>query len=161
MNSGRTQDLRIEAVNFKSENDEIFNFYPEEELESSVAFDKPLNFLYEPNAAILKAGAFRLFANRFNLKKLHPNSHLYTSSILNSDVPGRRFRIKKFEPFKGGKQFKGLNKANISTRNFRITTEDLRNRLGLKEGGSEFLYFTTDINENPIVIFTEKADKQS
>ena len=106
----------------------------------------PLSYLYEPNAALLKAGAFRSVAHIYNMEKLHPSSHLYTSDKLIPGFPGRRFRIEACCGF-SKKELKqclaGTPKANLSIRNFPSSVAELRKRLHLAEGGDTFLFATT------------------
>ena len=102
-------------------------------------------YLYEPGAALLKAGPYRLLAARYGLKKLHPNSHLYTSDSP-VDFPGRRFRVEGVSGF--GKMelkelLRGVDKANLTVRNFPASVADLRKKLKLKEGGDVYLFATT------------------
>lgn len=103
-------------------------------------------YLYEPNAAILKAGAFRLLAQSYSVEKLHVNSHLYTSSMFVPHFPGRRFRVEAVSGF-GKKELKGflegMDKANITVRNFPLSVAELRKRLKLKEGGEDYIFATT------------------
>ena len=102
-------------------------------------------YLYEPGAALLKAGPYRLLADRYHVKKLHPNSHLYTSDEP-VEFPGRRFKIIGVSSFgkKGLKSFlKDLDKANLTVRNFPSTVVELRKKLKLKEGGETYLFATT------------------
>lgn len=103
-------------------------------------------YLYEPNASILKAGAFKSIALRLHVAKLHPSSHLYTSDRLAGDFPGRVFRVEEVIPFHG-KNVKNLGRmlpqANLTVRNFPLSAEELRKRLKLKEGGDTYLFATT------------------
>lgn len=105
-----------------------------------------LNYLYEPNASIMKAGAFKSTATRFHLYKLAVSSHLYTSDTLLIDFPGRIFEIRSVTPFQS-KTAKTLStlypKANITVRNFPLTVDELRKRTGIKEGGDIYLFATT------------------
>ena len=103
-------------------------------------------YLYEPNAALMKAGAFRCLTEAYGIEKLHPSSHLYTSSRLIPDFPGRTFRIEGWCGW-GKKEAKallnGLKQANLSIRNFPGTVSELRKRLRLAEGGDTYLFATT------------------
>lgn len=103
-------------------------------------------YLYEPNASILKAGAYKVLTEAFPIQKLHPNSHLYTSNEYLPDFPGRRFKIETVCGF-GKKELKtllqNLEKANLTVRNFPTSVADLRKRLKLKEGGEDYLFATT------------------
>lgn len=117
-------------------------------------------YLYEPNAAILKAGAFRSLTQAYPVKKLHVNSHLYTSATLVPDFPGRRFRVETVSGFgkKELKEFlKGMDKANITIRNFPLSVAELRKRLKLKEGGGEYIFATTLSNEQKVLIKGKKC----
>lgn len=102
-------------------------------------------FLYEPGVALLKAGPYRLLSERYGVRKLHPNSHLYTSDTY-VDFPGRRFRVEGFTGF-GKNELKsflqGVCKANLTVRNFPATVVELRKKLKLKEGGDTYLFATT------------------
>lgn len=118
------------------------------------------NYLYEPNAAILKAGAFRSLTQSFPVEKLHVNSHLYTSLTLISDFPGRRFQVEAVVGFgkKELKEFlKGMDKANITIRNFPLSVAELRKRLKLKEGGEDYIFATTLWNERKVLIKGKKC----
>lgn len=117
------------------------------------------NYLYEPGAALLKAGPYRLLATRYGVEKLHPNSHLYTSSGL-VDFPGRRFRVTAVSGF-GKKDLKvlleGVEKANLTVRNFPSSVAELRKKLKLKEGGGTYLFATTLASGEKVLIRGEKV----
>lgn len=153
-----TGEIEVKTVNINKESNSRFNFYLNEELKTVENLSEPLNYLYEPNSAILKAGAFKILAKNLNLKKLHKHSHLYTSkSLLN--FPGRRFKIEHVLPY-NKKQFKRelkIENANVTTRNFPETVYQIRKKLSIKDGGSNYLFFTTDLNNNKIIIATKKA----
>src|SRR5699024_2971570 len=99
------------------------------------------SYLYEPNASVLKAGAFRSLSSLYKVEKLHPNSHLYTSDHFLPDFPGRKFRITSSCGF-GKKEVKEMlaaeKKANLTVRNFPATVAELRKRLKLAEGGGTY-----------------------
>lgn len=117
------------------------------------------NYLYEPGAALLKAGPYRLLATRYGVEKLHPNSHLYTSSGL-VDFPGRRFRVTAVSGF-GKKDLKvlleGVEKANLTVRNFPSSVAELRKKLKLKEGGDTYLFAATLASGEKVLIRGEKV----
>lgn len=118
------------------------------------SYSEALNYLYEPNAALMKLGKFHQLAKVFQLKKLHPNSHLFTSQKLVEDFPGRRFIIEKVEDFKPKvlrKEWKG-KKMNIATRNFPFMAKDLMTMLKVKDGGDHYVFFTTDIHSRKKMI---------
>ena len=116
-------------------------------------------YLYEPNASILKAGAYRSLTQNYPIKKLHVSSHLYTSYHFIEDFPGRRFRVEAVSGF-GKKELKsflqGMEKANLTIRNFPSSVADLRKRLKLKEGGEDYLFATTLADESKVMIKCRK-----
>ena len=116
-------------------------------------------FLYEPNAAVLKAGAFRSIGTAFELLKLHPHSHLYTADVLRTDFPGRVFRVRAVEKADGAALKVHLGpeaRAHVTTRNFPDTVADFRRRTGIREGGEVYLFATTDLRGRPVVLVCEK-----
>ncbi|MDB4134509.1 class I SAM-dependent methyltransferase [Flavobacteriaceae bacterium] len=115
-----------------------------------------LNYLYEPNSMILKSGAFSLICDRYDVKKLSSNSHLYTSKKL-IDFPGRVFEVKSVVNY-SKKNLKDLNisKANITTRNFPIDVKDIRKKSKILDGGDNYLFFTTNHLNDQIIIKTKK-----
>lgn len=141
---------------------ESFVFTREEEENANCHFaDKPLSFLFEPNASVLKAGAFKSVACRYNLQKLHPNSHLYTSDIFQSEFSGRKFKVIDTFSFQK-KDIKRLTasveKANITVRNFPMSVADLRKRLKISEGGNDYLFATTLKDNSKVLILCKKLD---
>lgn len=133
---------------------EAFSFYPEEESAAESSFSQPLKYLYEPNAAILKSGAFKLAGSRFGLQKLHRHTHLYTSEKL-LDYPGRRFEIKQVLPYKPGKL--PFVKANVSCRNFPESVARVRKRNKIRAGGEQYLFFVRSADESLQVVETCKV----
>ncbi len=144
------------AVNIKNGKNDIFKFLMEEETSQKLDFDLPKTFLYEPNSAILKSGAFKTIGYRYGLKKLHQHSHLYTSNEL-KDFPGRRFRITSDIIYSRNalKDLKG-KKANITTRNFPISVEELRKKHKIRDGGTDYLFFTKTMDGKKRVLFCER-----
>lgn len=120
-------------------------------------FDLPKKYLYEPNSAVMKMGHFDLISSRFNVAKLHPNSHLYTSSEL-IDFPGRCFEIQSYFSYnkENLKQKLFNQKMNVTTRNFPETVENIRKKWKLKDGGNQYGFFTTDLNNQKIVVLCTK-----
>ncbi|MDG1270522.1 MAG: class I SAM-dependent methyltransferase, partial [Ulvibacter sp.] len=124
---------------------------------AQINLSTPLKYLYEPNAAIMKSGAFNHMCDAFKLLKLHKHSHLYTSQDL-VDFPGRRFKIEKVLPY-SKKQMRhsiDFDKANISTRNFPETVAKLQEKWKLQQGGDRYLFFTTIENDKKIVLICSK-----
>lgn len=148
--------IEIKTVNIKHNYTETFDFILEDEKSVEVTYSEPLNFLYEPNSAVLKSGGFHVIAKKFNLKKLQIHSHLYTSKLLQS-FPGRRFKILQILPY-NKKVFKKLNikKANITTRNFPESVETLRKKFKISDGGNHYIFFTINCKNEKIIILTLK-----
>ena len=117
-------------------------------------------YLYEPNASILKAGAYRSLTQAYPVEKLHASSHLYTSAHFIEDFPGRRFKVEAVSGF-GKKELKefmqGMEKANLTIRNFPSSVAELRKRLKLKEGGEDYLFATTLADESKVLIKCRKV----
>lgn len=149
--------ISIETVNIKRDAIERFGFKLEEKHLTKTTYSIPLTYLYEPNTAILKSGGFNQVSLQLNVNKLHQHSHLYTSDNL-IDFPGRCFIIQKIAPY-NKKEIKKLNikKANLTTRNFPQTVQQLREKFKIQDGGNDYLFFTTDANGNKIVIHCQKA----
>ena len=134
--------------------DQAFVFTREEEQNCPFTFHlSPINFLYEPNAAILKAGAYKLVAERFGLTKLDVNTHLYVSESLVADFPGRVWRIKPTPALPKGKE---LNQANILVRNYPLTPEQLKKKLRLRDGGTDFV-IGCRVNGKPTLFLAERV----
>ena len=121
-----------------------FSFSLSEESEAESVFGEAENYLIEPLSAILKAGAFKSFGQRFGLKKLEKNSHLYTSESFPKEIPGRVFEVlSEIQPKKEiVKKLFPSGKVNVITRNYATGSEELKKKLGLKDGGEDFLIGT-------------------
>lgn len=150
--------ISIETINLKNVANEYFEFTLEDEKLTEAKYNIPLTYLYEPNAAILKSGGFHSVSEKLGLFKLHKHSHLYTSDQFIEQFPGRQFKIESVLPY-NKKEIKKLNlqKANITTRNFPETVKQLRKKFSIKDGGNSYLFFTTNKDDNKIVIATKKA----
>ncbi|WP_438978111.1 class I SAM-dependent methyltransferase [Polaribacter sp.] len=150
------ESTNIIAVNIgKSKTDEFSFEYKSKETSN---FSEPLSYLYEPNSAILKSGGFHQISNKYNVHKLEENSHLYTSESF-IDFPGRAFKIVdilSYDKKKLKKRF-SKSKANITTRNFPKTVAQIRKEINIKDGGTNYLFFTTTINKNLKVIICQKC----
>ena len=118
-------------------------------------------WLYEPNAALLKAGCFKLPAKRYHLQKLHPNSQLYTSDVLRTDFPGRVFEVVETLGFSKQelKRLSSLGRANVAVRNFPSSVEELRRRLHLSDGGDDYIFATTTKSGQKILVRCQKVQK--
>jgi len=134
----------IHAVDLQSGGPREFSFTYEEEESSESIFGEVKKYLIEPYSPILKAGAFRSFGKRFGLKKLHPNSHVYTCEDLPDEIPGRIFELIQEinNPKKELKQLFPTGKVNVITRNYALSTDELKKKYKLKDGGDKFLIGT-------------------
>ena len=119
---------------------ETFDFTLAEEAALEAAVDWPKRYLYEPNAAILKAGAFKSIARRFGLAALHPRTRLYSSEERLDDFPGRVLEIQGQGQLsaKTARRLFPDRQANVISRNSGLTADALRRKLGLKDGGERF-----------------------
>lgn len=149
--------IEIKTVNLKKEAHEFFNLSLEKEKQSVSKYSKPLTYLYEPNAAILKSGGFNTISNQLNIFKLQQHTHLYTSQDI-IDFPGRTFKIEQIISYskKALKQL-AISKANITTRNFSENVQNIRKKHKIKDGGDFYLFFTTDLNDKKIVVICKKS----
>jgi len=140
-------ECRYHAVNLhKGGEKEVFCFTREEETQEAVLTSQPGSYLYEPNASVMKVGAFNAVANGYQVKKLHRHSHLYTSDLLVADFPGRIFTIDEvIVPNKKNiRRFVSeTEQVNISVRNYPISVAEIRRKTGLKDGGERYLFATT------------------
>jgi 16S rRNA G966 N2-methylase RsmD len=135
-----------------------FAFRYSHESSVNLAFRDPEGYLYEPNASIMKAGAFRSIAEAYKISKIAANSHLYSSSECILDFPGRIFEIEEVVDF-DKKQIKKLlksDKANIAVRNFPYSTEEIKKQLGLKDGGDKYIFFSENHKKKKIVLICNK-----
>lgn len=137
---GTSGEPVIAAVNL-TDTPDVFTFIKSDEKKAAVIFSEPLAYLYEPNAAIIKAGAYKLIGQQFSLLKLHSSTHLYTSSNLVENFPGRVFKtIQHVKPNpKALLEIFSEGKANIITRNYPLRVEELKKKTKLKDGGDLYL----------------------
>lgn len=158
LNKDSSQDPEIIAVNLLNSAQQVLKFTKNAETTAEVAYEQPLQYLYEPNVAVLKAGAFKLVAQIYNVFKLYPHTHLYTSDQLSPDFPGRIFKCEVVTTYnkKDVRKYLPTDKANISTRNFPDTVKEARKKLGLAEGGEHYLFLSI-IDGKPKVIITTKV----
>ena len=119
-----------------------------------------MQYLYEPNASLMKAGCFGVLSERYDARMLSKNSHLFVSSEPIAAFPGRSFRIiavSSFNKKELKRHLSGITKANIATRNFPLSVAELRKRLKLKDGGETYIFATTLSDESHVLVITEKA----
>ena len=148
--------ITIKTANLTKETIATFEFQLNEAI-TEANYSLPQRYLYEPNSAIMKSGGFNEVSTVFQLNKLHRHSHLYTSDEL-IDFPGRIFEIQESVPYtkKELKTHLENSKCNITTRNFTETVESIRKKWKIKDGGNLYCFFTTDMNNDKIVLICAK-----
>ena len=153
-------DPERHAINLRRDgSQQEFRLNRAREARATPRYAEAQQYLYEPNAAVLKAGAFRSIGTAFELLKLHQHSHLYTSDVLRADFPGRIFRVLAVAKADGAtlKVYLGPEgRAHVTTRNFPESVADFRRRTGIREGGEVYLFATTDLRSRPVVLVCEK-----
>lgn len=149
---------QITTVNLgKQQQHYSFNYNLEEE--SQANYSLPLNYLYEANASIMKAGAFKSLCNSYGVKKLAPNTHLYTSFGYADQFPGRAFAVINVLPYNPkALQKSGITKANVSCRNFIHPVAEVKKKLKITDGGEHYFFAVRDDQDNPLVIICEKYE---
>lgn len=153
------EDIPIRTVNFHGDAVQEFAYSAAAESSASCHYASSMGrYLYEPNSALMKAGCYRLPAERYGLDKLHPNTHLYTSDSLVSDFPGRVFKVEGCYGF-SKKELKALDcrQANLAVRNFPEHVDTLRKRLRIGDGGDIYLFATTLHDESKVLVKCVKA----
>ena len=150
--------LKIRILNRSGEVTQSLDFNREMERSSLIEFSYPLSYLYEPHAAVLKSGAFKVIGSQFGLKKLAVSSHLYTSGTLVDNFPGRTFQVVGIckPDIQEIQKFIGESKANLTLRNFPAKIHDLRKKWRLKEGGDFYLFATTLQDHKKTIVVTKK-----
>ncbi len=157
LKKGFSGEVLVKTINFAKNEEQVFEDFFEKAY--PVEYSLPLKWLYEPNAAIMKSGLFSSLGAQLDVKKLHSNTHLFTSETLKA-FPGRKFEILEILPFKKKKlkaHFR-FSKAHIATRNFPLSVEELRKQLRLKDGGAHYLFFVTNSLEERVVLVCQKAN---
>lgn len=153
------ENLRIYCIN-----DAQSFVCDESDMESSQVKIAPstleeMQYLYEPNASLMKAGCFGVLSGRYDARMLSKNSHLFVSREPIAAFPGRSFRIitvSSFNKKELKRHLSGITKANIATRNFPLSVAELRKRLKLKDGGETYIFATTLSDESHVLMITEK-----
>ncbi|VBB44311.1 conserved hypothetical protein [uncultured Paludibacter sp.] len=155
------ESIQIKNVHFpKNKSQEVFEFTEDEEKKCVSNFANDVKkYLYEPNAAILKSGAFKIIGEKHSFYKLHINSHLYNSDELKRNFQGRIFEVKETLIFnKENIRKLKIEKANISVRNFPLSVDELRKKLKIKEGGDKYIFATTLQNDKKVLLICTKVN---
>ena len=160
---GLNKSLSINTVNFqKNKIIQKFSFVVDDEYSAEVQYtSKPGKYIYEPNAAIMKSGAYKTISKIFEICKLHINTHLYTSDKLILEFPGRIFEVVKIwdnSKISMKTLSKQIPKANISTRNYPLSVEELRKKTKVKDGGEIYIFACTISNEDKVLIECNKVN---
>ena len=152
---GFTLSPQIVAVNLTKEGTDIFETGLSNDAEATYAL--PKKYLYEPNSAIMKSGAFDAVSSHYSLDKLHKHSQLYTSDTL-IDFPGRRFTINQILPYQKAemKQHIEGKKMNVTVRNFPLQVTDIQKKWKIKDGGDTYAFFTTTVDNEKVVLLCSK-----
>ena len=153
-------EVHFVCVNLMTNQQELYFTMAEERSSTTRLADGVMDYLYEPNPALMKAGCFKLLTARFDVYKLHRNSNLYTSERLIPDFPGRIFEVKGWAPY--NKKVKStllsdVEKASIAVRNFPLSVAELRKNLKIADGDENYVFATTLKGEEKAVILTKKA----
>jgi hypothetical protein len=150
--------IAIKAIDFGKKTTCFESFIGEEA--PHLLFGLPQKYLYEPNSSVMKAGNYDLISSRFKLAKLHPNSHLYTSDQWVT-FPGRIFQIEASFAYNKENLIQNFKnqKCNITTRNFPETVENIRKKWKISDGGTRYSFFTTDVNNQKIVVLCTKIQQ--
>ena len=151
------KEIKIITNNLSSKGLQVFKFSFNEEANCNAMYSDVQKYLYEPNAAIMKSGAFKLVSQKLKVNKLQINSHLYTSNAL-IDFPGRIFKVNEVIPYHKKLIYKklGNQKFNVSTRNFPENIKALRRKYKIADGGENYVFFTKDHLQNNIAIVCRK-----
>ncbi|MEC3879775.1 THUMP-like domain-containing protein [Parapedobacter sp. 10938] len=157
LDRGHADEPRLMATALTADTTASFAFTRSEEHAANTILGAPTGYLYEPDAALLKAGAFKLIGTRYGLKKLHRHTHLYTASEPRDDFMGKIFRITDVMSYGDFKKSKAAPRGNVTTRNFPLKAEVLRKRHRIGEDGGRHLFFCTGPNNELLVIFASKC----
>ena len=148
--------LEVYCVN----DNQVVHYDIEDTSAANVAGDvSSMEYLYDPNASLMKAGSFGVLSSRYGMKMLAQNSHLFVCDKLVKNFPGRSFRIKAVSSFNKKelkRQLSGITKANIATRNFPLSVAELRKRLKLKDGGDTYIFASTLSDEIHVLLICGK-----
>ena len=158
IHNGYSGEIKIKTANIVKEKKDTFEFILSKKPEIPT-YSLPQKYLYEPNSAIMKSGGFDEVGTFYNLNKLHKHSHLYTNSTP-VNFPGRIFEIENTFPYHKNEMKTHLEnqQLNITTRNFPDSVESIRKKWKIKEGGNQYCFFTTNENDQKIVLICNKLN---
>lgn len=145
------EQLKIVCTTLNDEQKSFSFFKGEEDTAAEILAADLQQYLYEPDAALLKGGAFNLIASRYGLQKLHSQTQLYTSAHVLPEFPGRRFRINRLLPATELKKEKDL-RGNVIARNYQDKAENLVKKYRIRPDNYRFLIFTQSKMEGYLII---------
>lgn len=152
-----TEEPKIHCAAIGENGVQVFSFKVSEERSVEITgYSAPQEYLYEPDVALLKGGCFKLITTRFNVAKLHSNTHLYTSATCIADFPGRIFEVVSCLDYKGFIKKGFPEKANFISRNFPMTPEEIKKKHRIADGGANYLLFTTGPSDQLLVILAKR-----
>lgn len=152
---------KIRAIDLQSNGETaVFEFDWDKEAQAESEFSLPLKYIYEPNAAVLKTGAFKLVGEKYKLKKLHQHTHLYTSDEFFKDFPGKvlEYRCQIKQNKKELLNAVPGKKINVITRNFPLSATQLKKKYGLKDGGEQFLIGATLMDGKKVLLLCNRLN---
>ena len=154
-----TSDQFIRCINITSNNEQLLEFNISDKLQEECSPGILDKHLYEPNVTILKSGGYDRLCKRYDLQKLNRNTHLYTAKGLVKNFPGRVFEVRAIVSYNKQKVLPLLEiqKASISVRNFPDTPEQVKKKLGIKDGGDTYLFGYRDLNNRPMIAICKKV----
>ena len=150
----------VHCVNLLKDGCQDFSFTAADEAASVASYCTVIGkYLYEPNVAVQKSGCSGVLSCRYAMKKLHPNSQLYTSDERVASFPGRIFEVVDVLGFSKSdvKKVQALQKANITVRNFPESVQMLRKRLKLSDGGDNYIFATTLAGGEKVLVLCKKT----
>ena len=151
-------DIYIQAISIENNNSTGFETIYKKQYEVDYAF--PKKYIYEPNSSLMKSGNVDALSRFYAIEKLHSHSHLFTSDI-QIEFPGRCFVVQELMVFQKENMKKLENKKmNCATRNFPLRVDEIKKKYKIKDGGTIFAFFTTNINNEKIVLLCTKIDVQ-
>jgi hypothetical protein len=157
----KTGQCIIHCINIQKNKTDKLSLKREQDDSAKVNYTASVGkYLYEPNTSLLKAGIYKYIAEFYRLEKLHPDSHLYTSDDSRTDFQGRGFVVDNVCTL-GKKDIKqylpGISRANITTRNFPLSVQEIRKKTKLKDGGDIYIFATTLSDDRKVLIICHKA----
>lgn len=137
LSNEKIKNISCNCINLESD-DPVFKFIFGDEENAFAEYGEPEKYIYIPNNAILKAGTFNLISQKMGLKKLHSNSHIYTSHSWIDNFPGRIFEMEIID----AKKIQKKSQYNIITKNYPLKPEEIKKKYSIKDGGEKYLIFT-------------------